>query len=172
MPQIESSEHGQMVTSVDILAPEYVVSPHCSGAPPSSGQDFKTSLLPHKWSMVIATWINMVKWIQCTVVYMHIYGKSTQIDLLRTPAKGNHKERRRARLRNQHQQTTILETLWSYMLTPYKYLATAWIVLTIGIITLLLSLLPGMEKVWALLQWVCHNVHNLWGLWDWWHQQI
>ena len=105
----------------------------------------------------------MVKWIQCTVVYMHIYGKSTQIDLLCTPARGNHKECRRARLRNQHHQITRLETLWSYMLTPYRYLATAWIVLIIGIKTLLLSLLPGMEEVWALLQGVCHNVQNLWG---------
>ena len=115
--------------------------------------------------MMIATWAKIVKWTQCTVVYMHIYGKSTPIDLLCTPARGNHKERRQAKLRAQHHQITILETLWSYMLTPYRHLATAWIVLTIGMITLLLSLLPGMKEVWALLHGVCHNAHNLWGYW-------
>ena len=102
---------------------------------------------------------------KCTVVYLHIYGKSTLIDLLYTPARGNHKKRRQARLRTQHHQITRLETLWSYILTPYRHLATAWIVLTIGMITLLLSLLPGMKAVWTLLQGVCHNVHSLWGYW-------
>ena len=121
MPQTKNSEHVPMVISVDTLAPKYVVSPHSNGTSPSSGQNVVKCWRPHKWAMMIATWTNMAK---CTVVYLHIYGKSTLIDLLYTPARGNHKKCRQARLITQHHQITRLETLWSYILTPYRHLAT------------------------------------------------
>lgn len=51
MPQTRNSEHGPMVTSVDTLAPKYVVSPHGNGTSPSSGQNVVKCWQPHKWAI-------------------------------------------------------------------------------------------------------------------------